>query len=166
MAELYRHYDEKGTLLYVGISLNTIKRLAAHRTASAWFDEISRIEIERFPTRMEAMMAERAAIRNENPVYNIAHRELAENPPNPLMQRVEESEAELYQNVACFQPVYKIDEAISVLKIGRSVIQRAMDDGTLGYFETLNGKQSRRFITGWQLIEYLEYLASINEKET
>ena len=37
MAELYRHFDRLGELLYVGISISTMRRLAQHKTQSAWF---------------------------------------------------------------------------------------------------------------------------------
>jgi hypothetical protein len=73
---LYRHFDGDGRLLYVGISLNAIIRLAAHR-ASPWFDEIARVEIERFPSREVALAAERAAIRDEKPECNVAGRAAA-----------------------------------------------------------------------------------------
>jgi hypothetical protein len=67
---LYRHFDSDGRLLYVGISLSAIIRLAEHR-ASPWFDDIARVEIERHPTRKAALAAERKAIRDERPLHNI-----------------------------------------------------------------------------------------------
>ena len=74
---LYRHFAGDGRLLYVGISLNAIIRLAAHRTRSSWFDEIVRVEVERHPTRQAALAAELAAIRNEKPLHNILGRAAA-----------------------------------------------------------------------------------------
>lgn len=67
---LYRHFDATGALLYVGISLNAVSRLAQHRMTSAWFDQIARIEIEWHPTRTVACNAERLAIQTENPLHN------------------------------------------------------------------------------------------------
>lgn len=72
MAELYRHFDLAGQLLYVGISLSTVQRLIQHKDRSRWFAEIARVEIERFNTRKAALQAEKAAIRRERPVYNVA----------------------------------------------------------------------------------------------
>ncbi len=69
--ELYRHFDKDGRLLYVGISYCTPERLAGHRGASDWFDEIVRIEIERYPSRAEAHKAEIEAIKNEKPIHNL-----------------------------------------------------------------------------------------------
>jgi hypothetical protein len=70
--ELYRHYDADGKLLYVGISLSAVIRLAAHKETSEWFNKIVQVKIERFPTRKMALVAEQAAILTENPEYNIA----------------------------------------------------------------------------------------------
>ncbi len=70
-AYLYRHFDSEGNLLYVGISLSAINRLSQHRANSDWFASIKRVEIEKFPTRGEALMAERIAVISEAPLYNI-----------------------------------------------------------------------------------------------
>lgn len=71
--QLYRHFDVDGVLLYVGISLNALLRLAQHQAASAWFLEITRVEIELFADRSAALEAEKRAIRDERPKYNITH---------------------------------------------------------------------------------------------
>ncbi len=42
---LYRHFDAAGKLLYVGVSLDTIRRTAQHAHGAQWFHEISSIEI-------------------------------------------------------------------------------------------------------------------------
>lgn len=69
--ELYRHFDKSGRLLYVGISYTAISRLVGHRSNAHWFDEIVRIEIERFQTREAAAKAELEAIKNEKPLHNL-----------------------------------------------------------------------------------------------
>lgn len=71
---LYRHYDESGALLYVGISLNPIRRLQQHEK-SAWCDSIATIKIERFAHRREAIEAEERAIKAESPLHNIKFNE-------------------------------------------------------------------------------------------
>jgi GIY-YIG catalytic domain len=68
---LYRHFDEADNLLYVGIAIDPVRRLGQH-LASRWYDRISRIEIERYPSRHTALAAEATAIRTENPQFNIA----------------------------------------------------------------------------------------------
>lgn len=67
---VYRHFDKDGNLLYVGMSMNPFKRLGGHRFESIWFDRIVKITIERYPTKWDAITAERRAIRNENPQFN------------------------------------------------------------------------------------------------
>jgi hypothetical protein len=69
---LCRHFDFEGRLLYVGISLSALTRLAQHRRESYWYDHIARVEIEHFETREEALEAEAEAIRHEKPLHNIA----------------------------------------------------------------------------------------------
>ena len=66
---LYRHFNEAGELLYVGISLCAIARLEQHKRSS-WFSEIRRIEIEHYSTREDAQLQEAMAIRLEKPKYN------------------------------------------------------------------------------------------------
>ena len=67
---LYRHYDSEGILLYVGISLSAIQRLVQHNRSSDWSKYIADIEVETFKTRSEAVLAERQAIKGENPIFN------------------------------------------------------------------------------------------------
>lgn len=67
---LYRHYDEQGLLLYVGISHNVITRLEQHRDDSHWFSKIANVTIVWFETRAEAERAEREAIKSELPLHN------------------------------------------------------------------------------------------------
>ena len=74
MHHLYRHYDEHGTLLYVGESLSSIQRLASHKDA-VWFHLIRTVKISTFASKVEAIKAETDAIRNENPLHNIKMRE-------------------------------------------------------------------------------------------
>lgn len=70
--QLYRHFDKNGTLLYVGISLNSMSRLISHKTCAKWFDQIQTIKIEHFSNRPEAMRREQEIISEEGPIYNIS----------------------------------------------------------------------------------------------
>ena len=73
--ELYRHFDKAGILLYVGISVSTIQRLRQHKVSHKnWFKDVARIEVEHFANEREARLAETKAIREENPLHNIAGR--------------------------------------------------------------------------------------------
>lgn len=69
---LYRHFDENGVLLYIGISCNPFERTSSHER-SAWFYEIASITIKYFSTRSLALKAEKDSIKNENPRYNSQH---------------------------------------------------------------------------------------------
>lgn len=70
---LYRHFDQHGRLLYVGISLRVMYRLQQHLGASSWAGQIARVEIASYPSRDIALAAEKRAIENERPLHNIVH---------------------------------------------------------------------------------------------
>lgn len=70
--QLYRHYDEAGVLLYVGISWSAEERFREHRRGSRWASKIARMTVAYFPTRVAAAQAEAAAIRAERPLYNVS----------------------------------------------------------------------------------------------
>jgi len=71
LTQLYRHYDARKRLLYVGISLSAVSRLSQHKDKT-WFTEIARVTVENFPSREMALSAEAAAIKAERPLYNKA----------------------------------------------------------------------------------------------
>lgn len=71
---LYRIYgEEPDDLLYVGISLSAIARLSQHKAEKPWAHLIRRVTVEHYETRQEAADAERKAIREEWPRFNVAH---------------------------------------------------------------------------------------------
>ena len=70
---LYRHFDAEGKLLYVGVSISALNRLASHQQNSHWFWDISKVEVSKFETRQASLDAETAAIKNEKPLHNIIH---------------------------------------------------------------------------------------------
>ena len=70
---VYRHYDRKGVLLYVGIADNPTLRAAQHKADSPWHQFSNRMSVEWFENRAEADQAERAAIKFERPAFNINH---------------------------------------------------------------------------------------------
>jgi hypothetical protein len=83
---VYRHFNAAGDLLYVGVSNGFTRRQRVHARSAHWFPEISRIEIERFPTYEAACEAESRAIRSESPLYNNGKNAPVELPPpwNPI----------------------------------------------------------------------------------
>lgn len=70
---LYRHFDAAHSLLYIGISLSAVQRLKQHMGDKEWAGDIAAVTVEHFDTREDALDAERKAIQNEKPRWNIAH---------------------------------------------------------------------------------------------
>lgn len=71
--DLYRHFNEKGDLLYVGISINALSRLYSHKRNSHWYGEISSLTIQHFANEKAAQEAEIVAIKSEGPMWNLKH---------------------------------------------------------------------------------------------
>lgn len=86
MIELYRHFDAEGCLLYVGVSKSVLVRTSQHKRGSDWFDQVVRIDIERFSTLDDAMAAEQHAIETEKPKHNLRHgsRKVSRTTPRPI----------------------------------------------------------------------------------
>lgn len=162
MTQLYRHFDENNELLYVGISLSTVYRLSQHKVASPWFADIKKVEIETFPSREEALEAEREAIQTEDPKYNIVHKK-HEN----LAEFISETEDQgkekprLLRRVVEFKPMYTTAEAAKELGLSEHTVRRLMNEGRIGYVRPDGFDGRRRYITGWQIIDYLEHLEAI-----
>jgi excisionase family DNA binding protein len=152
VAQLYRHYDRDGTLLYVGVSLNAIHRLSQHKGCSDWFDQIARVEIESFGNREAALVAERRAIDSENPRCNVL---FARRGPR-WRQHVQDSADDITRSVV-FKPIYTVEQVAELLDARPAAIRKLIESGKLGAVAIENGRHKPRTrITGWQLIEYLE----------
>ena len=70
---LYRWFNKKHELLYIGISSSIGSRIKAHSKTSDWFLESAYMTIEWVKTPEELDKKERVAIRKERPLYNISH---------------------------------------------------------------------------------------------
>lgn len=70
---LYRHFDDAGKLLYVGIAKEPGKRAEQHRYHSKWHRFVADTQVEWFTSRPAAELAERAAINDEGPIFNQTH---------------------------------------------------------------------------------------------
>jgi len=156
---LYRHYDAANTLLYVGVSLNALLRLQQHKT-SHWFDDITRVDIQKFASRQEVLEAERVAITSEHPVHNIKR-------PKPksakaikaekLADAADESRQAIVESIVRFYPLYSVREAAQALETSMPSIQRLLSEKKLGsmVMGELRGFPIIR-ISGWQLIDFIE----------
>ena len=67
---LYRHYDEAGVLLYVGIADKPAMRAEQHKGRSKWWRFVAATTTEWLQSRAAAEAAERDAIAAEAPVFN------------------------------------------------------------------------------------------------
>lgn len=79
---LYRHFDAAGCLLYVGISLSAVNRLKQHVADKEWACDIATVTVQQYPTREDALDAEKAAIIAEKPLWNVIHNKKAAEPVN------------------------------------------------------------------------------------
>ena len=70
---LYRCFDRKGLLLYVGCSSNVGSRLASHAQQTDWWPLVWRIAVKRVSTLDQCRREEQRAIRDEYPKFNVAH---------------------------------------------------------------------------------------------
>jgi excisionase family DNA binding protein len=151
---LYRHFDGDGRLLYVGISLNALSRLAQHCDSSHWVKDISTVRMEWFVDRESALLAERKAIAQENPAHNLRR-------PGVRVHRfvesglAEDSVGDLVHRIVRFNTTYSVNEVAKELGVGPTEVRRLMEKGMLGFVEI--GEKKLRRVTGWQLIAFLEF---------
>jgi len=70
---VYKHWDRNGVLLYVGCCRDVERRTSGHMSNSPWYDEIADITSEEYPDRKSGLKAEKKAIQEGKPLYNIMH---------------------------------------------------------------------------------------------
>jgi predicted GIY-YIG superfamily endonuclease len=151
---LYRHFDSEGKLLYVGVSLSAVARLAQHRDNSHWYRRIANMTTEWHPNRDAALKAERHAVRTENPECNIMLKETAAEKAFRLkLEAAEQSRGKLLTRTVVFKPIYTLPQVAEALGYVTShTPKRLIAEGKLGACT----EGSKTFVTGWQLIDYLE----------
>jgi hypothetical protein len=72
---LYRFYDARGRLLYIGIAVDFLIRWRKH-CKKDWWPQVARMEIKSYPSRSAVLIAERSAIIIEKPLHNELHNQL------------------------------------------------------------------------------------------
>lgn len=168
---LYRHYDDEGNLLYVGISVSFLARTQQHKENSGWFSEIKSITIEKHESREEAIEAERKAIQEESPLYNIQHSRFnskeKENGDDSQGEKYDHdcTRSHLFRWVVNLKPLYDMSEAAELLKVGPQKLKEMCENNEIGsivwrksWHEKYQKYTVIRKITGWQIIDFLEYL--------
>lgn len=73
---LYRHFDSRGRLLYVGISCHLLNRTSNHESLKEWFRRVRRIDLTPYKSRRAALNAETIAINSENPALNVRREDI------------------------------------------------------------------------------------------
>jgi excinuclease UvrABC nuclease subunit len=68
---VYRFYNSFDELIYVGVSVDVLMRIAQHRRDKEWANEICEVELEWFSTRSEAISTENNLIKTLKPFYNL-----------------------------------------------------------------------------------------------
>ena len=75
---VYRCYDARGRLLYVGCTYNPQARLRQHRAdKKQWIRDVARTRFTVWPDRRKALEMERLAIETEHPIFNRAFKRAA-----------------------------------------------------------------------------------------
>jgi predicted GIY-YIG superfamily endonuclease len=67
---VYRFFDAKERVLYIGSTGNFPLRLAQHKSLSLWFAQVVRHECQHYLDREVAMAVEALAVLNEQPIFN------------------------------------------------------------------------------------------------
>lgn len=85
---LYRMYGKYDELLYVGVT-STVRgatRFTEHTKRKWWWPQVVSLTVEHYMTREAAESAERRAIQDEGPLYNIVHNRqpYRPTPPGPM----------------------------------------------------------------------------------
>jgi hypothetical protein len=172
---LYRHFDCDGKLLYVGISLDALNRLAQHKFCSTWYSQIKSVTLERFPSRQGALQAEREAIIKEGPQWNIKHRKSAQEAMREAEKErlsrdrfgsIKTANGTLVQDVVQLRPLYTLRDAAASLGVNTRVIKQWIADESLGFVEINNmvGKPIPH-VTGWQLLDKLESMCAARKRK-
>lgn len=170
--KLYRHFDNNKKLLYVGISLNSVARLAQHRDAAHWFDDIATVTIETFSTREEALAAERNAIVNENPVCNINHKrtikQIEQEEKLRAAEFAQKAKQQLFTKYVSYNLTYRFDELPRILGVSKRQLEECVKQGQLYTFEVEPKQVKHRkivMVSGWALIDFVEFLEAKGKKQ-
>ncbi|MEU9323230.1 GIY-YIG nuclease family protein [Streptomyces canus] len=67
---VYRLYDARESLLYVGITRNIKERWQSHELIQRWWHLVARRDVSWLASRDAALEAEARAVENEGPLYN------------------------------------------------------------------------------------------------
>lgn len=127
---LYRYYDN-GELLYVGISREPVQRMRAHSKTAPWWERANHATFEHFETREAVQVAERAAIRDEKPLFNVVGTERREYRREDWTEPTLGPVPVVLGSSDPLERAHKIDGAASLAGVAASRLVRAIGDGEL-----------------------------------
>lgn len=67
---VYRLYNARRRLLYVGVTSNWQLRQASHRNTKPWWGDVVKARLTHTPSRKDALLLEKKLIRDERPLHN------------------------------------------------------------------------------------------------
>src|SRR5581483_8057413 len=70
MPVVYHYFDVVQRLIYIGSADNYVAREMTHQCRSPWWLDVASVRLTRYPSITHARVAERVAIRTENPLHN------------------------------------------------------------------------------------------------
>lgn len=124
---VYRLSGRDRQLLYVGVAHNPGLRFAHHHQNKSWWPDVVIVTLTHYSSRSEALSAERTAIREERPRYNVIHN----------------TEKRSRRQRTALSPVCTAD---LVLMSGQDIRFDASDPGSIR-----NARAEARRLTGWSL---------------
>jgi hypothetical protein len=72
---VYRHFNRAGRVIYIGCTVAPRTRLEAHQAKAWWWPQVAKTTHVVFPNREYGFYMEAKAIAEENPRWNIRHRD-------------------------------------------------------------------------------------------
>jgi excinuclease UvrABC nuclease subunit len=73
---VYRCFDARGVLLYIGSSVNVARRCQLHKSHSLWWPQVRGVVVTTFRTMQEARRSERRSIFTEQPTHNVQNKDV------------------------------------------------------------------------------------------
>jgi hypothetical protein len=146
---LYRYFDDS-TLLYVGISKSPMSRMIHHSKRAKWWPRATSVTFEHYGTREQAENAERIAIRDEMPEFNVSGSPAW---AYPQKRMIEPSRTPVPFTIGSddrLDQVFGVTDAAHFVHISSEVIAGAMRSGALhGWKVSSQWRVHARCLNDW-----------------
>ena len=169
MQQLYRHFNSKDELMYIGISISAAHRLSQHKTTSAWIDDITKITIENFETREQVIEAETSSIKKEKPLYNVVHNKTV---PEELKKSISAhnqaiiAKQNLVLRAVNFDLMYSLTRVAEQTQIPKRILETLAETNKISTIVTNRIWSDRwekeiitRKMSGWAVIDLIDNLS-------